>query len=316
MARFVLGWAGSAGFDPDRLARAAGVPSWTEGGESKRISRRYFTRLWELLEQESGDPEIALRVATDTAIGHLGLLEYLFLSAPTLGAAIDTCIRHFGSLTTSYALRIAHRTDAEVTYELLCAPDDSRGRELLMHAAFALLTTRARAATRARVDPVRLTFRQPTIGAVDAFIELFGTSAIEFGAVADTLTLRAADLELPVTTADPTLSAVLHGYAATMPAPPEFTVTLIDRLAAALDVALAEGPVTLDAVARRLLTSPRSLQRRLAESGTSWRRELDRARRRRLENVADLPRARQAELLGYSDPASLRRSVQRWRDRP
>lgn len=315
MARFVLERAVRAGLDPERLAREAGIPAWREGGESKRVSRRHFTRLWELLEQESGDPDIALRCA-DSTTGELGLLEYLFLAAPTLGAALDACIRHSGCLTTSYGLRITHRTASEVTYELLSAPDDSRGRELAVHVAFALLIGRGRAATHGRVDAIRVALRQTAPGALDTFVGLFGTTAIQFDAAADTITLRAADLDLPMSTSDPALWTVLHGYAASMPPPPEFALTWTDRVAAALDPALADGTVSLEAVARHLHTSPRSLQRRLAESGTSWRRELDRARRRRLDHVADLPRAQQAEHLGYSYPASLRRSVQRWREQP
>ncbi|MCU1642041.1 MAG: hypothetical protein JWN03_2316 [Nocardia sp.] len=314
MARFVLARAARAGLDPDRLAQRAGVPGWSEGGERTRVSSRHCPRLWELLEQESNDPDIALRSAADSTVGELGLLEYLFLSAPTLGAALDDCLRNSGSLTTSYGLRITDHSDRGVTYELQLLSDDGRGRDLIVHAAFAFILGRARSATGCRVDPVRVTFRQRAPDSRLAFDELFGTAAVDFGAIADSFTLSAADLELPLTTADPDLSAVLHGYAATMPTPPPFPPTWADRLAEALDTALAQGAATLDTVARELHTSPRSLQRRLAESGTSWRGELDRARRRRLDRAGPLPRAEQAEILGYADAASLRRAIQRWRE--
>ncbi|MFI6869037.1 AraC family transcriptional regulator ligand-binding domain-containing protein [Nocardia sp. NPDC050406] len=313
MARFVLERAARAGVDAEALARAAGVPGWTEGGEDKRVSRRHCTRLWELLER-ARDPGIALRSAGDSVVGELGLIEYLFLSAPTLGAGLDTCSRHSGCLTTSYGFREARRGGRTVTYELLSSGEDGRGRELVVHAAFALLVDRARTATGRRIDPVRVAFRQRPPRLRADFVDVFGTGELEFDAEADTVTLRVTDLDLPLTTADPALATVLLDYAAALPPPAEFATSWVDRVAAALDRALAEGPVTLDAVAQRLHTSPRSLQRRLAESGTGWRRELDAARRRRLAGAAELPRAQQAKLLGYSDPASLRRSVQRWRD--
>ncbi|MET9490344.1 AraC family transcriptional regulator ligand-binding domain-containing protein [Nocardia sp. NPDC006630] len=313
MARFVLRRAARAGLDPDRLAQRAGVPGWSDGGERDRVSSRHCLRLWELLEQESNDPDIALRSATGTD-GELGLLEYLFLAAPTLGAALDDCLRLSGSLTTSYGMRITDRSDREVTYELQLLVEEGRGRELTVHAAFAFLLGRARAATGCRVDPVRVTFRQRAPDSRRAFDELFGTAAVDFGAMSDSFTLGVADLALPLRTADPDLSAVLHGYAATLPATPPFPPTWADRLAEALDAALAQGTATLDAIARELHTSPRSLQRRLAESGTSWRRELDRARRRRLDRAGPVPRAAQAEILGYSDAASLRRAIQRWQE--
>ncbi len=316
MARFALERAARAGLDPDRIARLAGVPAWREGGEGTRVAPRYCLRVWELLELETGDPDIALRVSEESTTGEFGLLEYLFLSADTLGAALDACVRHSGSLTTSYSFRIAERTEHEVCYEIVSAVDDCRGRELLVQASFALLVGRGRAATRYPVVPSRVSLRQAAPTGLDAFTELFGTHAIDFGSGADTLTLRTTDLALPMKSADPELTAVLLSYAATLPATPEFGVTWLDQLGDALDAALADGVATLEVVARRLLTSPRSLQRRLAEAGTTWRREVDRARRRRLQRAEHLPRAQQAEFLGYADPASLRRAVNRWREHP
>ncbi|MGW4356559.1 AraC family transcriptional regulator, partial [Nocardia sp. NPDC004582] len=60
---------------------------------------------------------------------------------------------------------------------------------------------------------------------------------------------------------------------------------------------------------------PRTLQRRLAEAGTTWRRELDRARSARLgaaQATGPLSRGKQAQLLGYADESSMRRAALRW----
>ncbi|WP_454198196.1 helix-turn-helix transcriptional regulator [Nocardia sp. Marseille-Q1738] len=58
-----------------------------------------------------------------------------------------------------------------------------------------------------------------------------------------------------------------------------------ERVATAIDAALADDTISLASVARRLAVGPRTLQRRLAEEGTTWRRELDSARRRRLHDA-------------------------------
>ncbi|WP_330232193.1 AraC family transcriptional regulator [Nocardia sp. NBC_00508] len=52
------------------------------------------------------------------------------------------------------------------------------------------------------------------------------------------------------------------------------------RVATAIDAARAEDTISLESVARRLAVGPRTLQRRLAEEGTTWWRELESARRR------------------------------------
>lgn len=60
--------------------------------------------------------------------------------------------------------------------------------------------------------------------------------------------------------------------------------------------------------------SPRSLQRRLEEEGTSWREEVDAVRREQAARLLreGASRAAMAAQLGYSDVRALRRAVRRW----
>jgi AraC-like DNA-binding protein len=83
------------------------------------------------------------------------------------------------------------------------------------------------------------------------------------------------------------------------------------QLAKAID----RGEPSLGAVAAHLAMSRRTLQRRLAELGTSWRIELDAARQRRAEHArlaGSLKMTSLARHLGYADPRSLRRARRRW----
>jgi AraC-like DNA-binding protein len=71
---------------------------------------------------------------------------------------------------------------------------------------------------------------------------------------------------------------------ATMP-PPVCSPTWSDRVGTALEGALTEGTPSLADAARLLEVGPRTLQRRLADEGTTWSRELNQARRRHLDNT-------------------------------
>lgn len=71
--------------------------------------------------------------------------------------------------------------------------------------------------------------------------------------------------------------------------------------------ALDDGGASLGAVARRMAVSPRTLQRYLAEQGTTWRSERDAARRRRADRRGDDDCATIAQRLGYFHPRSTRR---------
>jgi len=105
---------------------------------------------------------------------------------------------------------------------------------------------------------------------------------------------------------------ILRGYADTL-VPPR-PATWQERFAQLLDEALDHGSPELGEVARRLFVSRRTLQRRLAEQGTSWRAELDSARRRRAlaNGGAPITPGGLARRLGYAAPRSARRALRRW----
>ncbi|MFJ9370132.1 helix-turn-helix domain-containing protein [Nocardia sp. NPDC101769] len=78
---------------------------------------------------------------------------------------------------------------------------------------------------------------------------------------------------------------------------------------------LQDGDPSLDATARELTMSPRTLQRRLQAIGTSWRQEAESVRREnamRLIRDTALPVQSVAARLGYTDARALRRALRRW----
>jgi AraC-like DNA-binding protein len=78
---------------------------------------------------------------------------------------------------------------------------------------------------------------------------------------------------------------------------------------------LAQGDSSIEALARSMATSVRSLQRRLASIGTSYQAVLDSIRREAAgEYLADraLSISEVGYLLGYSEPAAFHRAFKRW----
>ncbi|NEW36386.1 helix-turn-helix transcriptional regulator [Nocardia cyriacigeorgica] len=73
-------------------------------------------------------------------------------------------------------------------------------------------------------------------------------------------------------------------------------------------------PITPTASAHRLATSPRTLQRRLRDEGTTWRTELERVRHAestRLLRETGLGVDAIATRVGYTDVRALRRAFHR-----
>jgi len=88
-----------------------------------------------------------------------------------------------------------------------------------------------------------------------------------------------------------------------------------DEVRSVLSVQATAGEMTIDAVARRLSTTARTLQRRLARSGTSFEELRDDARRQAAElylSTTTLTIAEVTYLLGYSEPTAFHRAFRRW----
>ena len=72
---------------------------------------------------------------------------------------------------------------------------------------------------------------------------------------------------------------------------------------------------SLQSVAKAVSMSPRSIQRRLMEQGTSFSQVLERSRRQRAIQLLvkeDLNISEIARMLGYSDPSNFGRAVRKW----
>jgi AraC-like DNA-binding protein len=313
---FVLSAAVARGADPRRLVRGARLPGWALTAGQGMISSRYAIRLWELAERELQDPDVAVAIAQRHQRGDLSLHDYLFATANTLRGGLAANGEFLHLVTNNSRWRILTETDRDVTYSYEHSIREHRGIELGAQFGLVMFCTRARQATGKPVVPVRVGFAQGAPRSRRALVEAFGTRRVEFDQPVNTLTFSKADLDLPLTGADPVLAGILRHYAATLP--PQQIITWYGQFQALLADSLPEAP-TLETMARQLVMSPRSLQRHLAEHGTTWRAELDHARRRRTDQARSGTQPTMASLarqLGYADVRSASRAVRRWSSSP
>ena len=78
---------------------------------------------------------------------------------------------------------------------------------------------------------------------------------------------------------------------------------------------LPSGQATMDAVAKKLAVSKRTLQRRLSEEETTFHDELNRTRERLARHYlsrSDLSGSQISYLLGFEEPSSFFRAFQSW----
>jgi len=123
-------------------------------------------------------------------------------------------------------------------------------------------------------------------------------------------------LDMPVPNADPSLYPVLHQHAEGLLAQRALAADgIVARVTAALTQRLPDGQARLAPVAAELGLSARTLQRKLAEAGSSFQQVLDGVRfalaqdylRRRELGLADV-----AFLLGFQDQSAFTHAFREW----
>jgi AraC-like DNA-binding protein len=148
---------------------------------------------------------------------------------------------------------------------------------------------------------------------VDA-IRLVGV-APSFGERAAFLTFEPEAWSVALPTHSPHIQSTLLAYAEAQLAEQRDQATLRDRVRGVLAQVLQSGEPTIEHVAKRLATTPRTLQRRLREESTSFQAVLDGLRAELAKRYLDEGRFELAEvafLLGYAEASAFARAFRRW----
>jgi AraC-like DNA-binding protein len=306
--------AAARGVDPARLQALTGFDPASAADPDARISLELESRLWETAARLAGDDAFGLHAAALLEPGAFDVLDYACRTAPTLRIAFDRLIRYN---------RIEH--DAAV----FCASDGPTstrlehrfripGFEQSRHSAeFTLAAVIVIGGQIAGVElrPGAVEFRHAAPRSTAEHVRTFGVEP-RFSCEANVLELDRSVLDRPAPRADPALSRIIERQAeALLAARPAPTDTTADRVRRLLVAALGEGEASLLAVAEKLRMSERSLQRRLADEGTTFDALLEDLRKQlALRYLAD-PKVAIGEvayLLGYSEPSPFHRAFKRW----
>ena len=277
------------------------------------LPSRHALRVWELAEHSMGAPHAPLAIASRWRPGSLDLMDYLFSTAATLRDAMRSIQEFLHVVTTNGTISvIEHDGTTSYTYQH-AEGRGTRGSQLATEFAVHVFCELARSATGRPIVPARVDFAAPPPPSHRLLSEALGTSRFEFGAPITTLTFGARDLDSPLRGTDPVLARILRRQALSLPSAPP--VTWRQHIQLQLADLIESGSPSLDALARRMAVSTRTLQRQLAEQGTTWRAELDMARQRqalRAGQAGTVGLSRLARQLGYADPGSARRALRRW----
>ncbi|WP_231638143.1 AraC family transcriptional regulator [Piscinibacter sakaiensis] len=300
-----------AGVAPAALAQALGLdPAALEAGLDGAQADAFLVAAW----QRVADPAFGLKAGRRLRPERFGLSGLAALASPTYGEALARKAR-YNRLVWGDAYALARQdADAVLTVQ---ARDEARPygpAKVDMELASVLAFGRQFADP--AITPRALHLRRPRPAFAALYREVFGCP-VHFGAPANALHLDPADLGRPMRSANPGAVPWLDGAAeaALQALGDDGLAARARRLAAQ---ALPGGEPPLARIAAALGCSERTLQRRLADEGWTWRRLLDDTRRELATEALRDPRRPVTELaylLGFVDANSFYRAFRRWTGR-
>jgi AraC-like DNA-binding protein len=298
----------------EELARLVRVSMALLADPDARLSHRRVVRVWDVLARASGDSALGLYAAQLIDSATTDRLEPLLSNTSTLGDAMQTFLRYQHLYHTGNASRSDVTLDAWiVTFALRPEAEMS---PCLTDFVLGNWVRRMRRAVGRDVPIHETRLRRPRPTEIEPYLAAFG-SRVWFDAGEDSLRLAPEAAAFSVVGANPALRPILEKQAnADLEALKPESAFLRDARTT-LESLLFDGEADVDGLARGLATSPRTLQRRLAECETSFQALLDDVRRELA--LRHLARGRSvtdtAFLLGFSELSAFSRAFRRWTGR-
>jgi AraC-like DNA-binding protein len=291
------------GLDPDALTDFA-----------QRIPAARLFAVWEAVMRRLADPAFPVRAARNAATDARSAVYFLAAASADVRAGIVNSVANVSAWTTAYTMCASSDVDGGLRLTLDGLDAGRLGARCEAEFQLADFVASMQSGI-GPVTPRLVTFAHPAPRSTYAHREQFGPG-LRFGARHTELVFGPELLALPVPTAHPGLAGVLASHVAGLRASEAVSLSYVLRLRGWLLGRFRAGePATAAAAARALTVSERTLHRRLAAEGTTFRLVREETRRRfAVELVRGSPRAFKeiASLAGFADSRSFHRAYLRW----
>lgn len=301
---------GELAVDADALARSCGLDVAALRQPDLPVAAAAVVRLFEAAASATGREDFGILLATRQNLSVLGPLWMTMRSARTVRDALQVLAEFFVVHTNGALISLQLQDDggACVGYSLAAgvSPHDRQTIEL----GLALLCNELRMHVGADWSPRAVQLGHERPASLASHQRCFGRG-LSFNQERNALWLDAACLATPLA-------------AASQPSHARLRQLLVGRrdnaqaVAAKVENTMRElmpfAPCTRDGVARLVNLSQRTLQRRLAEAGTTFQALRDRVRADialKYLRQSSLQAAQVAEILGYSEAAAFTRAFKR-----
>jgi AraC-like DNA-binding protein len=266
----------------------------------------YF-QFWRDIAAADARPELGISIGL--AVFGRSVASIAAVQAPTVADAIRTIGRYKRLVCPEEVILEQRDGEGSVRCDWTLATGDVP--PLLVDAVFTSHVALLGQATAGKAKPLRIELARKSRHA--QVLRAHFKCPIAFGASHDRIVFAAATLALPLVTANrAAYESLLPGLEAKLAAKRSLVGEV--RVAIARTISAGAQP-NIRAIAGRLRTTARTLQRNLGRSRTTFAAQLEDVRRvtaRRLLAHTELPHIDIAFLLGYQEPNSFARALRQW----
>jgi AraC-like DNA-binding protein len=299
------------GLNVDAILRRAKLPPSRFNVAKPQGTTAEFFALWRAVEESGAEPDLGLRLGVEALTDYENPAVLAALHADTLGDGLQKLARYKRLVCPEKISIEFAEGEARVHFEWLLA--EGNPPTLVTDLVFAGVLSLARQGTGKPVKPRRLELARRS--ANEAMLRKHFRCKIGFDAPRDLMVFDRAALALPMVKRNAQLLVILLPGLELAVARDDRSRTLVDDVHQALSESMNGDRPAIAKVAKTLGMSPRTMQRRLGESGTTYQAVLDevrqRAARRLLANT-DLGVGEVAFLLGFEEVNSFTRAFHGW----
>lgn len=300
------------GFDPRPILTDNGVDLSRIGIPGARLSDAGLDASLEEITARTGDQSMGLVVGQYVRPTSIHALGYAWLASDTLRDAFGRLARFDRTVSTSDHIELRDSGD---TCELVIASRVPGYMQppLAMDAYFTGVLRLCRVVKDSHFAPLRVQLIHPSFGHESEYVEAFG-APVSFDADLDMMVFETADVDAPLSGANPELAAmsdkVAEAYLESLD--PELVASRVRDLLVSM---LPSGQATQDVVAGKLARSTSALQRQLRSEGTSFQALRDETRCQLAIGYLQEGRLSLTEiafLVGFTDQSNFSRAFRRW----
>jgi AraC-like DNA-binding protein len=299
----------AAGCDSAALLAEVGVDPKAIEGPTVRCPLTLSVRLWEIAAEATGDPAFGIKAASHIKNTSFHALSYAISASSTLKEAFERAQRFCHVVSDAVEYELSRRGSE---YHFVIEPTTEAPDESIDCLVGAYLRM-CRSLIGHEFSPLRIELRRPRPSRIEDFQTLL-RAPLQFNAPQTRLVFDADSIERPLDGGNPELAR--HNDAIALQYLSQIERENIQaRVREILTQRLARGEPSQEDVAELLNMSARTLQRKLGDSGTTYKELLEKTRHELA--LAYLSASRYSVndvtyLLGFSAASCFTRAFRRW----